>query len=279
MNLIAIDIGNTTITTGLYLDDQEKWVRSIPGKADDARKQLTDLLTEAWGRIPPVEGSVEKKRNGVIVVSSVQDEWEQMVEGLCGETLGERILLIGRDVPLPIEMAIDDPSAVGTDRVVNAAAAFAVIEDACVVASFGTAVTIDLIDEDGVFLGGVIAPGIEMGADALHAGTSRLPRVKVEPSKDPIGANTVDAINAGLIYSAAGLLRMVAESFAEQIGKWPHTIVTGGAAGLIKNQCDFVDSWINDLAVRGIVIAFKKYLNDTDQIDEWDRKNQSDKKK
>jgi type III pantothenate kinase len=279
MNLIAIDIGNTMITTGLYLDDQEKWVRSIPGKADDAKKQLTDLLMEAWGRIPPVEGSVEKKRNGVIVVSSVQNDWGRMVEELCRETLGEKILLIGREIPLPIEMAVNDPSAVGTDRVVNAAAAFSVIEDACVVASFGTAVTIDLVDEDGVFLGGVIAPGIEMGADALHDGTSRLPRVKVESPRDPVGANTVAAINAGLIYSAAGLLRMVVEKFAEQIGKWPHTIVTGGAAGLIKNQCDFVDSWISDLAVRGIVIAFKKHLDDIDEIDELDRKDHPSRKK
>jgi type III pantothenate kinase len=275
MNLIAIDIGNTTITTGLYLDDQEKWVRSIPGKAEAAQKQLKELLAEAWGRIPTVEGSVENKRNGVIVVSSVQNDWGRMVEELCRETLGETIQLIGREIRLPIEMAVDDPSAVGTDRVVNAAAAYAVIEDACAVASFGTAVTIDLVDEDGVFLGGVIAPGVEMGADALHDSTSKLPRVKIQPPKDPVGANTVDAINAGLIYSAVGLLRMVAEKFAEQIGKWPHIIVTGGAANLLKDHCDFVDSWISDLAVRGIVIAFKKHLDDMDEVDELDRKNQS----
>lgn len=275
MNLIAIDIGNTTISTGLYLDDQEKFVRSIPGRADDARKQLTDLLVEAWGRIPVIEGSVEKKRNGVIVISSVQDIWLDMVMEICRESLGEKIRLIGRDIPLPIEMAMDNPAAVGTDRVVNAAAAFAVIEDACVVASIGTAITIDLIDEDGVFLGGVIAPGIEMGADALHAGTARLPRVKVQTPKDPVGVNTVDAINAGLIYSAAGLLRMVTEKFAEQIGKWPHTIVTGGAAYYLKGSCDFVDSWISDLAVRGIVIAFKKHLDDLDKIEEMDPKNTS----
>jgi len=273
MNLIAVDIGNTTITTGLYLDDAEKLVRSIPGKADDARKQVTDLLLEMWGRIPVIEGSVEKKRNGLIVVSSVQDAWLEMVTEVCRQSLGEKIRLIGREVRLPIEMAMDDPSAVGTDRVVNAAAAYAVIEDACVVASIGTAITIDLIDEDGVFLGGVIAPGIEMGADALHEKTSRLPRVKVQVPKDPVGVNTVDAINAGLIYSAAGLLQTVVEKYAEQIGKWPHVIVTGGAAHYLKESCDFVDSWISDLAVRGIVIAFKKHLDDLDEIEELDQKN------
>lgn len=273
MNLIAIDIGNTTITIGLYLDDEEKLVRSIPGRADDARKQVTDLLVEMWGRIPVIEGSVEKKRNGVIIVSSVQDAWLEMVTEVCRRSLGEKIRLIGREVSLPIEMAMDDRAAVGTDRVVNAAAAFAVIEDACVVASIGTAITIDLIDEDGVFLGGVIAPGIEMGADALHEKTSRLPRVKVQAPKDPVGVNTVDAINAGLIYSAAGLLRTVVEKYAEQIGKWPHVIVTGGAAHYLKEVCDFVDSWVSDLAVRGIVIAFKKHLDDLDEMEEMDQKN------
>ncbi len=275
MNLIAIDIGNTTLTIGLYLDDTEKFVKSIPERSDDAHRQITDLLVEAWNRIPVIEGSVENKRNGVIVVSSVQDAWTDKVAAICRDVLGEKIRLIGREVRLPIEMAMDNPSAVGTDRVVNAAAAFAVIEDACVVASIGTAITVDLIDEDGVFLGGVIAPGIEMGADALHAGTWRLPRVTVHPPKDPVGANTADAINAGLIYSAAGLLRMVVEKFAEQIGKWPHTIVTGGAAHYIKDSCDFVDSWISDLAVRGIVIAYKKHLDDLDEIEDLDRKNQS----
>ncbi len=268
MNMIAIDIGNSTVTVALFLDDEVSFVESIPGADDDAPERLAHILTEAWGQIPFVEDAKVKKRNGLIVVSSVRDDWTRMTGDICAGTLDEKIKVIGKDVPLPIEMAIENPSAVGTDRVVNAAAAFAVIENACVVADFGTAVTIDLVDEEGVFHGGVIAPGFEIGAKALEKGTAKLPLVKVTPAKDPVGANTADAINAGLFYSAVGLLRIITEKFAEQIGRWPQTVVTGGAADLLKDECNFVDSWVKNLTVRGVFLAYKKHLANQAELGE-----------
>ncbi|MBN1126264.1 MAG: type III pantothenate kinase [Sedimentisphaerales bacterium] len=273
MNIIAIDIGNTTIKIGLFVEDSERFIRAICEDEDTATQKLGDLLSEAWNQFPVIEGSRESKRNGWIVVSSVQDAWTKQVETLCRDQLGEKIFLIGRDVPLPIEMGVENPAAVGTDRVVNAAAAFAVIEDACVVADFGTAVTIDLVDENGVFLGGVIAPGFAMGAKALHTGTSKLPLIDVTVPIDPIGANTEEAMNSGLFYSAVGLLRVIVEKFAEQLGRWPQTVVTGGTSRLLKGSCDFIDSWVDDLAVRGVVLAYKKYMDDQAEIAELDQKN------
>ena len=130
-----------------------------------------------------------------------------------------------------------------------------------VVADFGSAVTIDLVDEQGVFLGGVIAPGFDLAAKALYEGTAQLPQIKIHKPKDAIGANTIEAINAGLFYSAVGLLRAVTEKYAEQLEKWPQTIVTGAGAEVIKDACDFVDTWVSDLAVTGIVLAYKKDLD------------------
>ncbi len=279
MNLIAIDIGNTMITVGLFLDDTKAWIESIPGAAEDAPERLGDLLARAWEQIPLVTGSTEHKRDGLIVVSSVHETWGRMVEDLCRGRLGESIRLIGRDVPLPMEMGVDEPTAVGTDRVINAAAAFAVIEDACVVADFGTAVTIDLVDENGVFLGGVIAPGFALGAGALHQGTSKLPRIEVTTPTDPVGVDTVKAMNAGLFYSAVGLLRTITELYAEQLGRWPQTVVTGGASKLLKGHCDFVDSWVDDLTVMGIVIAYKKHLATQAELIELDAKNRASGRK
>jgi len=159
---------------------------------------------------------------------------------------------------------------VGTDRVVNAAAAFAVVEDACIIADFGTAITIDLVDEEGVFQGGVIAPGFGICSAGLAQGTAKLPQVQVTMPRDTVGASTEEAINAGLFYQATGLLRTITEKYAEQIGRWPQTIVTGGASELIRKECDFIDSWIDNLTVRGIVIAFKKYLADKAELAELD---------
>jgi type III pantothenate kinase len=282
MNIIAIDIGNTAIKIGLFVENSERFIRTIRENEEDAIQMLGDLLVEAWDQFPVIEGSREAKRDGWIVACSVQDSWTETMETICRDRLGEKLFLIGRDVPLPIEMGVDNPSAVGTDRVVNAAAAFAVIEDACVVADFGTAVTIDLVDEKGIFLGGVIAPGFAMGAGALHAGTSKLPLIDVTVPIDPIGANTEAAMNSGLFYSAVGLLRIITEKFAEQLGHWPQTVVTGGASGLLKGSCDFIDSWVDDLAVRGVVLAYKKYLDDQAEMadmDHRDREKISQKKK
>ncbi|MDD5064680.1 MAG: type III pantothenate kinase [Phycisphaerae bacterium] len=259
MNLIAIDIGNTNITIGLYLKDEEQFIKSVPGKS---RKELTDTLTSAWGKIPIVKSSKEKKRNGVIVVSSVNPAQTKLIGQIVEDNLGEKILVIGKDIPLPMSLWVDEPDKVGTDRIVAAAAAYAVVGDAVAVADFGTAVTIDLVDDKGIFLGGVILPGFEISAKALNENTAQLPKVNVIRPKEPFGKNTTEAINCGLYYSAVATLQEVTRRYAEKVGKWPHTVITGSAAGTIKDDCEFVDSWVPNLAVKGIVLAYRKYLKE-----------------
>ncbi|AQT69896.1 Type III pantothenate kinase [Anaerohalosphaera lusitana] len=276
MNILAIDIGNTKIKTAFFLDDREQFTESVHS---DELGKLEDKLTKAWEEVPVVAGSTEDKRDGVIVVCSVNEKLTQEVRKMVDRALGEKIKVIGEDVRLPIEMGVENKKEVGTDRVVAAAAAFAVIEDAVVVADFGTAVTIDLVDEEGVFMGGVIAPGLEMGADALHEGTDKLPRVELHEPMSPVGGNTKDAINAGIYYGAVGLLRTMAEMYAEQVGRWPQTIVTGGGSEMLKARCPFVDAWVPDLVVKGIILAYKKHLADQAQIAEWDEEDQQQGKK
>jgi type III pantothenate kinase len=201
MNIIAIDIGNTNIGVGLFLDGTEDSVHSIPGESE---AQLRACLIDSWGKIPVLGSSKEKKRDGVIVVSSVKPVWTDLVRRIADEDLGENIRLIGEDIPLPITVWVDDPKKVGTDRVVAAAAAFDVVEDAVVVADFGTAVTIDLVDAHGVFQGGVICPGFDISAQALKDNTAQLPKVMVHRPSGPYGKNTADAINCGLDHRGSG---------------------------------------------------------------------------
>jgi len=262
MNIIAIDIGNTTITVALFVNDKEKFIESLRGEAEDIEPKLTGILTSAWEQIPFVKGGKVPKRNGVIVASSVKPAWTGMTADICRNELDEKLRVIGKDIPLPIDTAVDDSMEVGTDRLVAAAAAFAVVEDAVVVADFGTALTIDLVDENGVFMGGIIYPGFDITARALQENTAKLPKVKVAKPKSSYGANTREAINCGLYYAVIGLLETVTRRYAEELGKWPQTILTGGAAGVIKDDCEFVDNWVSNLTVRGVVIAYKKYLED-----------------
>ena len=257
MNVVAVDIGNTNIDIGLFVEDQEKSIESVSGRS---RTKLTNRLKSVWHEIPIVEGSIENKRNGVIVVSSVKPAWTELVRQIAADELDEEIHVIGQDIPLPMTLWVDEPEMVGTDRVVSAAAAYAVTQDAVVVADFGTAVTIDLVDENGVFLGGVICPGFEISAKSLKENTAQLPKAKITKPKAPYGKNTAEAINCGLYYSAVGTLEEVVRRYAEKIGKWPQTVITGAAARAIKDDCSFIDSYVPSLVVKGIVLAYKKHL-------------------
>ena len=259
MNIITVDIGNTNITIALYLKGEEQFIKSIPGRSE---KKLTDCFKSAWQKIPIAKSSKEKKRNGVIVVSSVRAVWTELIQQIVKDNLGEKIYVIGKNIPLPMDLAVDKPNEVGTDRVVSAAAAYAVVEDTVVVADFGTAVTIDLVDEKGTFLGGVICPGFEISARALKGNTAQLPKVKVTRPKAPYGKNTAEAINCGLYYSAVGTLEEVIRRYAEKIGKWPQTVITGSTAGIIKDDCEFIDSYVPNLVTKGIVLAYQKYIEE-----------------
>lgn len=278
MNIIAVDIGNTNIDIGFFLDGKEQFIKSIPGRS---KVKLATCLKSAWGKIPIAESSKEKKRDGVIVVSSVKPDWTKLIQQIAKDELGEKVYIIGKDIPLPMTLRVDEPNKVGTDRVVSAAAAYEVVEDVVVVADLGTAVTIDIVDEKGVFLGGVICPGFEISAKALKENTcclvlrresqrqaAQLPKTKITKPKTPFGKNTTEAINCGLYYSAIGTLQEVIRRYAEKIDKWPQTIITGSAAKTIKDDCDFVDTFVPNLVIKGIVLAYKKYIaENTDYTD------------
>jgi type III pantothenate kinase len=250
MNLIAIDIGNTNIAVGLFLKGQEQFIKSVSGRS---QAELTECIKSAWGKIPLLKRSKEKKRDGTVVVSSVKPVWTDIVRRIVSDNLGEKILLIGKDIPFPMDLSVSEPDKVGTDRVLAAAAAYAVVE---------TAVTIDIVDDRGVFLGGVICPGFEISAKALNEYTAQLPLVKVGMPKLPWGKNTAEAINCGLYYSAIATLQEIIRRYAEKIGRWPQTIITGSAAEIIKNDCEFIDSYVPHLVVKGIALTYRKYLEE-----------------
>jgi type III pantothenate kinase len=257
MNIIAVDIGNTNITLALYLKNEEKLIEQLPGTETE---KLTSLLKSTWQKIPTLKSSKEKKRDGVIVLSYVKPAWTKIVKQIVKENLDEKIYLIPKDIPYPIDLSLDKSCEIGSDRVISAAAAYAVTEEAVVVADFGTAVTIDLVDDRGVFCGGVIFPGFEISAEALKKNTAQLPKVSVKKPKLPFGKNTDDAINAGLYYSAVSTLQEVIRRYAEKIGTWPKTIITGSAAKIIQDDCEFIDSYVPNLVVKGIALTYQKYI-------------------
>jgi len=262
MNIIAIDIGNTNVTIGLYVDDSEKGLIKLAGN-DCAG--IAVAIKDFWSQIPVMASSKEKKRDGHIVIASVRPEWAGSVREIVADELGEKVHEIGvdKDVPLPMELAVDEPGKVGVDRVMSAFAAYSVVGDAVAIADLGTAVTIDLVSEEGVFLGGTIFPGFEVAARSLGTDITSLPDVgRVHEPGKPFGRNTAEAINNGIYYSAVGAIETIARMYADELGKWPQTIVTGGNMPIVKAGCSFVDTFVTDLALKGIVLAYKKYIEE-----------------
>ena len=260
MNLIAVDIGNTNIAVGLFLKGVEQSIKTVSG---EDKEQLAKTLKEAWEKIPVSKRSKEGKSDGVIAASSVKPAWTEMLQEIAKEELGEKVLMIGREIPFPMDLSVDKTyqGIIGTDRVLAAAAAFAVVEDAVVVAQVGTAITIDLVDERGIFLGGVIVPGLVASANALKDSTAQLPKVEVHKPETVYGRNTTDAINCGIYYSVIATIQEIVRRYAELIGKWPQTILTGSGAALIKDDCEFIDSYVPNLVIKGVALAYRKYID------------------
>lgn len=258
MNLIAIDIGNTNTDIGLFLNGKEKLTNSIAGDCDE---EIRNCLKSFRQKMSAGQKEKRRKSDGAIVICSTNAHRTKNVKKIIKEDIGEKPLLINKDIALPIEIGVNEPEEVGLDRLVSAAAAFAVVENAVVIADFGTAVTIDMVDDKGIFRGGIIFPGFEMSAKALHENTEKLPKINLTKPKTPFGGNTVEAINCGLYYSAIATLQETIRRYAEKIDRWPQTIITGTGAKLIKDDCPFVDSYVPNLVLKGIALAYRRYLD------------------
>ncbi|MEW6250539.1 MAG: type III pantothenate kinase, partial [Planctomycetota bacterium] len=174
------------------------------------------------------------------------------------EITGLSPVRIRDDVPLPMTLDIDNADEIGVDRVCSAAAAYERTRGACAVASFGTAITVDCVSEDGRFLGGAILPGLDMSFAALHAGAAQLPRVSPGKPAAVFGRNTHDAIVNGVVYGALGALREIVERYATALGEWPRLVITGGNAPLVAELADYVDAIVPDLCLMGVALAYRR---------------------
>ncbi|MBN1844550.1 MAG: type III pantothenate kinase, partial [Sedimentisphaerales bacterium] len=271
MDLIAADIGNSRISLAVFVEDERKRTERLD---IDKLDNLAETITSLRGLCGPQPLGA---RTVPVVVSSVNPAAEKILADAVAKALDQNILVVGRDIPLDIKHAVENPEAIGTDRLLTAAAAYAVIQDACVVADFGTAVTIDCVDHYGIFLGGTILPGLKLAARSLHEHTAALPQVCPIVPQDDYGTNTEKAIQHGIYFGAVGALRGIVERYATLLGRWPQVVLTGGDARLIAQHADFVDSLVPDLCLDGIFLTYRTMRQDQDselqdQLDQFKKR-------
>ena len=248
---MLVDIGNSRVGMAAWHDGRIRPSRQLTMEELEAQPQW---LTQAWKDLPDIS-----QRH--LVVSSVSPPRLEQLSRLVAEHCEEASpILVGRDIPAPIEANVSEPEKVGTDRLCSAAAAHRHANCACVVASFGTALTIDMVSDDGVFMGGAILPGMNLADRSLREHTALLPQVDVTCSEEVWGTNTVEAIKVGIMCGLRGALREIVERYATHIGKWPVLVLTGGDAALVAEAVDFANAVIPDLCLRGIALAFEKAL-------------------
>lgn len=247
--LVLVDIGNSRVSVAGWNEGTRRASVHLPARPAGP---VVEAIRAAWDEL-----GADASR--AVVISSVCPPVLDELRAGC-EKLGlGPLLIIGEDLDQPIGADVAEPDKVGTDRLCAAAAAFAGCQSACVVADFGTALTIDLVSDNGVFLGGTIAPGVALAARALHEHTALLPLVEVGVPDETLGKDTRSAIRSGIYAMMVGALREVTERFATEIGKWPPLIVTGGDAVGIATQANFIDRVVPDLCLDGIALAYQMH--------------------
>jgi type III pantothenate kinase len=248
--VVVIDIGNTSIKIGTWRQGEMSAPLSAPTADDGAFLEAYQAHVAA----------APMGRPAATVIGSVVPAALERVRAAAGESQGVEPLVVGENVPLPIDVGVDDQRKVGVDRVCAAAAAFDKLQSACTVVDFGTAVTVDLVDDDGILVGGAILPGLRLQLRALHEHTAALPLVEPAIPELPYGRNTVEAMQTGVCRGLAGAVRGLVEGYATHLQRWPQVVATGGDAAVLAPHCDFLDTVVRDLALRGVGVAYSKYL-------------------
>jgi len=248
---LLIDIGNTRVGMAAWYDGRVRPSRRLTLEQIEAAPAW---LSQGWKDLP------EPSRRHVVISSVSPPRLEALARLIAEHCEEAEPVLIGRDIPPPIEANVPEPEKVGVDRLCSAAAAYRQANRACVVASFGTALTVDMVSDDGIFMGGAILPGMELSARALHEHTALLPHVELTRPQETWGTGTVEAIKVGIVCGVRGALREIVERYAAHIGKWPVVVLTGGDAELASETVDFADAVIPDLCIRGIALAFEKAI-------------------
>ena len=249
INLLVLNVGNSRLTMGSFRAGELGPVIRVPHAQ---RADWVGRIREAWSRVADQEGAA-------VVAASVNPALNESIEHAVEQATGRRTLWVGSEIDLPIRVLTDEPEQTGVDRVLNIAAAYEQIGSACIVVDAGTAITVDVCNDAGEFLGGAIAPGVAMQLDALHEKTARLPRFEFEVPKGAIGENTRQAILQGVFHGIRGMVKELAEAYATELGQWPDLIATGGDAPRLFEGWELVHAVSPDLTLYGIALAFAEH--------------------
>lgn len=254
--LLAIDTGNTNTVFAIF--DGQKLIGQWR-IATDARR-TSDEYAVWLLQLMQMHGLDAKKINAAIV-SSVVPQTLFDLRTLCRRYFNAELRVIGHDLRAPIEVDVDRPADVGADRLVNAYAAWKRWPQALIILDFGTATTFDVVSAKGSYIGGVIAPGVNLSLDALHRAAAKLPNVGIAPPERVIGRHTVAAMQSGIYYGYVGLIEGIVSRIRAEAGIPMKVIATGGLAPLYAKATAVIEQLEPDLTILGLRDMYQLHSN------------------
>ena len=245
--LLAIDIGNTNVTIGAFDGDTLKATFRLTTDT----KRMPDEYALAGSQLLPMRGVSPKSVTAIALCSVVPPLTPSFVQ-LCEDYFDITPLEIGAGTKTGIRVKYDSPRDVGADRIVDAAAALSLYGGPAVIVDIGTATVFDAVTDNGDYLGGAIAPGIQIAADSLFHTTAQLRRVELTAPATAIGKNTVHALQSGLVLGYAELVKGMIRRFDEELGGNAKIIATGGLAGVVVDEVGMFDAVDPNLTLTGL---------------------------
>ncbi len=246
---LAIDIGNTHIHLGLFKGKKLIGDWKIASKLQFSEKQYLAQIKKLSAKI---------KQADQCAIACVVPPLTRVFQKVAIELTGLMPIIVNSKKNGGLKIKVDDPKEVGADRIVNCLAAYELYGAPAIVIDFGTAITFDLVSKNKEYLGGVIAPGMELTAKALHLNTALLPEVPLSKPKKVRGTNTKNCIQSGIYYSSIGLAETIIERLKKELGwRHPKIILTGGQAKTISSQLKLKHQVDVDLTLKGL-FSFQK---------------------
>ena len=251
--LLAIDIGNTNLVMGCFRDDKILFKARIATDrtrtSDQYGVEIKNML-EAYG--------VDRSDIKDCIISSVVPPVFNSVRTGVIKIIGKQPMVVGPGLKTGLNIHVDVPSQVGSDRIVIAVAALAEYKAPLLLLDMGTATTIEAVEPDNVYMGGVIIPGVRVSLDALTSRAAQLPGISLDQPKQVIGKNTVDCMRSGMMYGTAAMIDGLVERMEEELGHRCTLIATGGLAQFITPLCKREIILEKDLLLKGLNIIYKK---------------------
>ncbi len=251
--LLVLDVGNTQTHFGTFdgeeLTQHWRFATVRESTADELGAKLSNLLGLRGLSFDDVDSSIVSS-----TVPQLGAEWRVVGE----RYLGHGTVVVGPGIRTGMPIRYENPREIGADRLVNAVAAFERIGGACVVVDFGTAITYDPVSEEGEYLGGIIAPGVEISMEALTERAAALPKIDLVEPRALIGKTTVDAIRSGIVYGFAGQVDGIVRRLRAELGDETATIATGGLAQAIVPFTEEIDETDDLLTLTGLRLLHER---------------------